>query len=198
MKLLADFFSQFSDKWNLHQMDFNLTWGENPEARSERPIGRFLHRTTPLSLNLSVHLIFSYPLFPNGIGPHKGPDVHFKSCISRVLYPLRDLYHLSRPAVTPQALSTYPPTWAGRPIASVYLAFQLLRFTWLPRSLPVPVGSYPTLSPLPRVDSTRGGLLSVALASPDLKSRDLPVRKQDALCCPDFPLRVRIPAAIEP
>jgi len=48
------------------------------------------------------------------------------------------------------------------------------------------VGSYPTISPLPR---KRGGIFSVALAV-RLFQDALPVRKHGALCCPDFPLRL--------
>ena len=52
-----------------------------------------------------------------------------------------------------------------------------------------PVGSYPTISPLPHWYNQFGGLfsvvLSVILASLPIH---LPVRKYGALCCPDFPL----------
>lgn len=51
------------------------------------------------------------------------------------------------------------------------------------------VGSYPAFSPFPQLDtSSQGSLFSVALSVLSLKARALPVRKYDALCCPDFPL----------
>jgi len=59
------------------------------------------------------------------------------------------LHHLSGISLT---ADLYRPTHrhrTGRPLASAYLVFQLLRFTWLPVSPQAPVGSYPTLSPLP-------------------------------------------------
>lgn len=59
------------------------------------------------------------------------------------------------------------------------------------------VSSYLTFSPFPPPDTSRGGsLFSVALSvsdpNPDSyrdRDRSLPVRKCDALCCPDFPFR---------
>ena len=52
------------------------------------------------------------------------------------------------------------------------------------------VGSYPTISPLPR---KRGGMFSVALS---VGFPPLPVRKHAALWCSDFPLPGRGQAAI--
>src|SRR5690606_19620108 len=49
------------------------------------------------------------------------------------------------------------------------------------------VSSYLTFSPFP--PRIGGSLFSVALSVPgSSQSRALPVRKQDTLCCPDFPL----------
>ncbi|MEN9742270.1 MAG: hypothetical protein RLZZ65_75 [Bacteroidota bacterium] len=49
------------------------------------------------------------------------------------------------------------------------------------------VGSYPTFSPFPR--QAEVVYLSAALSVPKKSLfTDLPVRKYDALCCPDFPL----------
>ncbi len=59
----------------------------------------------------------------------------------------------------------------------------------------ISVSSYLTFSPSPDIKSWL--YFSVALAVP-VKRRDLPVRKWDALCCPDFPLPIIIRrAAIE-
>lgn len=65
-----------------------------------------------------------------------------------------------------------------------YLVFQLLRFTAIPitRKSRELLPHVFTLAPI----KNRGGLFSVALAVAGC--RRLPVRKQDALCCPDFPL----------
>jgi len=69
-----------------------------------------------------------------------------------------------------------------------YLVFQLLRFTINIVANAV-VGSYPAFSPLPGLDtSSLGGIFSVALAvAQQFLVKHLPVRKQNALCCPDFP-----------
>jgi hypothetical protein len=54
------------------------------------------------------------------------------------------------------------------------------------------VGSYPTFSPLPRPTSRSGKSVFCGTVCPlklHLREfRGLPVRKYDALCCPDFPL----------
>jgi len=52
------------------------------------------------------------------------------------------------------------------------------------------VSSYLTFSPFLRPKkSVESSLFSVALSVPDGNRKDLPVRKYDALCCPDFPSR---------
>jgi len=70
--------------------------------------------------------------------------------------------------------------------AGIYLAFQRLRFTRLSvtRTSREPLPHDFTLTwPKP------GGIFSVALSVPQsFQIEDLPVRKQAALCCPDFPL----------
>ena len=83
-------------------------------------------------------------------------------------------------------------TGASNSASRTYLVFQLLRFTAITvtrkgRELLPHVF---TLTP-----TSRGGIFSVALAVAGC--RRLPVRKQDALCCPDFPPPRRIGAAIE-
>ena len=63
-----------------------------------------------------------------------------------------------------------------------YLVFQLLRFT----AIPVARKSRELLPHVFTLTPTNcGGIISVALAV--ARCRRLPVRKQDALCCPDFP-----------
>src|ERR1700742_3440288 len=79
------------------------------------------------------------------------------------------------------------PTMPGQGASSsafrTYLVFQLLRFTAIPvaRKSRELLPHVFTLTPV-----NRGGIFSVALAVAGC--RRLPVRKQDALCCPDFPL----------
>jgi len=80
--------------------------------------------------------------------------------------------------------------------ALAYLVFQLPGFT----NLPV---SRNNREPLPHVFNLTcalraiGGLLSVALSIIQVFIPEpLPVKKRDALCCPDFPLRNEF-AAIE-
>jgi len=53
------------------------------------------------------------------------------------------------------------------------------------------VGSYSTFSPLPTMTSHHGKSVfcGTVCPHPDNSERSLPVRKYDALCCPDFPLR---------
>ena len=64
-----------------------------------------------------------------------------------------------------------------------YLVFQLLRFT----AIPVTRKSRELLPHVfTLIRQLADGLFSVALAVAGC--RRLPVRKQDALCCPDFPL----------
>jgi len=73
-----------------------------------------------------------------------------------------------------------------------YLVFQLLRFT----AIPVARKSRELLPHVFTLTSQlAGGLFSVALAVAGC--RRLPVRKQDALCCPDFPLPNKALEAIE-
>ena len=76
--------------------------------------------------------------------------------------------------------------------SGTYLVFQLLRFTAIPvaRESRELLPHVFTLTPI-----TQGGIFSVALAVAGC--RRLPVRKQDALCCPDFPLPNKAPGAIE-
>ena len=74
-------------------------------------------------------------------------------------------------------------TETSRSAFRTYLVFQLLRFTAIPvaRESRELLPHVFTLTP-----TNRGGIFSVALAVAGC--RRLPVRKQDALCCPDFPL----------
>lgn len=111
--------------------------------------------------------------------------------ISRVLYALyerqgclpfiQDLCH-HRPQ------SFYPPAWAGYPLLSCAGLHELSTLGMYSANVTISlVGSYSTFSPLP---FTRR-LFSSTFAG----SREpLPVRKRDALCCPDFPL-VPLPLA---
>jgi len=74
----------------------------------------------------------------------------------------------------------------GRSRFGIYLAFQLLGFTAIPvtRKSRELLPHVFTFSP-----NTRGSLFSVALSVPGpFQDQALPVRKQDALYCPDFPL----------
>src|SRR5258708_35123989 len=92
-------------------------------------------------------------------------------------------------ALRPQAQNTETSSFAS----GTYLVFQLLRFTAIPvarksREL------LPHVFTLTAIKE-RGGLFSVALAVAG--RRRLPVRKQDALCCPDFPPPANRHIAIE-
>ena len=125
----------------------------------------------------------------------RGLSINTRAPVSRILYPpcdgppssIWDRAH-ARP------LSTYPPGSSGPPLACpktsapAYLVFQLVGFTKLPRSHAALVGSYPTFSSLPPPCGGSAVSLSAALsmASPS-PVIPLPVRKHDALCCPDFP-----------
>ena len=75
--------------------------------------------------------------------------------------------------------------------STAYLVFQLLRFTIMPCHHCMSWALTPRFHYHPEVKRKRilqGYLFSVALSViPVLKPGDLPVRKQDALCCPDFP-----------
>lgn len=113
--------------------------------------------------------------------------------VSRVLYRMLPcgFYHLSGPAIAGQARSNLPILTASRcrlvreraaPLSGPIWSFN----SWgLPRSRSPgkAVSSYLTFSPLPlRAVYSLWHLLSPA-------AWRLPVRKQDALCCPDFPPR---------
>jgi len=77
-------------------------------------------------------------------------------------------------------------------IFGTYLVFQLLRFT----AIPVARKSRELLPHVFTLTTPKaGGIFSVALAVAGC--RRLPVRKQDALCCPDFPLPIVLWEAIE-
>jgi hypothetical protein len=95
----------------------------------------------------------------------------------------------------------YQPTHSDIPLPDVdasstafrtYLVFQLLRFTAIPvaRKSRELLPHVFTLTPI-----NQGGIFSVALAV--ARCGRLPVRKQDALCCPDFPLTDYVGTAIE-
>ena len=101
------------------------------------------------------------------------------------------VYHLSSTDVT---ISVHQPTLRDRtssPQSSVYLVFQFVRFSLPPTSLPERWALTPPFHLF--LDEAnmlvRVVFLSAALSVP-LKSlsKDLPVRKYDALYCPDFPL----------
>ena len=69
--------------------------------------------------------------------------------VSRILYSRKSPYHLSSWTFTDPVDLPTPRHWTSSPYASVYVAFQPMRFTRLLRSPGIPVGSYPTFSPLP-------------------------------------------------
>ncbi len=84
------------------------------------------------------------------------------------------------------AHTTYPPAWAGNPQTPVYMVFQPMGRT----ASRVTTGTGEllphlfTLIPAQRPER----LFSVTLPYP---LGYLPVRKHGALCCPDFPFRLR-------
>jgi hypothetical protein len=97
----------------------------------------------------------------------------------------------------PLGLSAYPPRY---PLAQIRTSRSFHRglfglstrkvypATFVTKST---VGSYPTFSLSPPEASAKGGyLFSVALSVAPPRAGHLPVRKYDALCCPDFPWRV--------
>ena len=95
---------------------------------------------------------------------------------------LTGFHHLSGPAIADRIVRPTPRHRTSNPYG---------RYTWsfnpsgvrLPVSPPGPVSSYLTFSPLTR----RAGLFfSVTLLYP---FGYLPVRKDGAICCPDFPPR---------
>src|SRR5439155_7657461 len=73
-----------------------------------------------------------------------------------------------------------------RPRAAALLALLRVGFTEPPRSPGVLVGSYPTVSPVPRRPCRRGGLFSVALSR---GSPRVAVSNHPALWSPDVPRR---------
>lgn len=99
--------------------------------------------------------------------------------------------HLSGPAVACGLV---------RPTPRLGRAALRCRYTWsfnpsgvrLPVSPPGPVSLYLTFSPIPRPEARL--LFSVTLLYP---FGYLPVRKDGALCCPDFPLPVVGPGATD-
>ena len=113
--------------------------------------------------------------------------------VSRVLYPRRDFYHLSGIDVATNLLRPTPHACL-RTTADNAVSRRISWYTWSYNpsdarllTLPsTPVGSCPTFSPLPRPKPRR--LFSVPLLYP---CGYLPVRKDGALCCPDFPPRQR-------
>ena len=110
--------------------------------------------------------------------------------VSRVLFCLRSFYHLSVLYIAVQLKRPTHPDISREKEASsfafrTYLVFQLLRFT----AIPVARKSRELLPHVFTLTLTnQGGIFSVALAVAGC--RRLPVRKQDTLCCPDFPLLV--------
>lgn len=100
-------------------------------------------------------------------------------------------YHLNQPTRSGVAFGNESGPLSV--ITETYLAFQLLRFT--ARHVAIPGRAL-----LPHVFTltgiAAGGLFSVALAVAHPEWR-LPVRKQDALCCPDFPPRRKTYGAAE-
>ncbi len=94
------------------------------------------------------------------------------------------------------ALSTADPR---RPTEHpVYMVFQPVGFTKLPRSHGTLVGSYPTFSSLPPPRGGSAVSLSAALSMTwPFPASPLPVRKHGALRCPDFPPHPLRDAAME-
>ena len=84
-------------------------------------------------------------------GGHPSPvPVGFRSrSVSRVLSPLRGDCHSSRTAVTGRLKQPTRQLRPGRPQTLSYSVLLRTEFTWPAASPRQPVGSYPTLSPLP-------------------------------------------------
>jgi hypothetical protein len=118
------------------------------------------------------------------------PPLHFCSWpVSRILYCFiicernqNSFHHLSCPDIS---------AWIIRPTPRHRTSSPYRRYTWsfnpsgvrLQMLPPGPVSSYLTFSPFPLTNGS-GRLFSVTLLYPH---GYLPVRKDGALCCPDFP-----------
>jgi hypothetical protein len=107
--------------------------------------------------------------------------------VSRVLYPLRDGDHLSATPVARRLQRPIPEGSASRRQRPPIWSCSERGLPGRPVTRP-PVGSYPTISPLPgaalRRSMRRGGVISVALS---FGSPRLGVTQRPALWSPDFP-----------
>ena len=115
--------------------------------------------------------------------------------ISRVLYPCGGDRHSSRSTITRTLKQPTRRQWPGRPYLPSYLVLLRAGFTWPGMSPCPPVGSYPTVSPLP------------AGPKPDRRSAfcctfrgslPLGVTQRSALRSPDFPPRSQKPRGDDP
>ena len=122
--------------------------------------------------------------------PLRRGDFHSSKPVSRVLFSPKgiSIINLVLPLLTGSinlpilTAAINHDTEASSSAFRTYLVFQLLRFTAIPvaRKSRELLPHVFTLTPV-----NRGGIFSVALAV--ARCGRLPVRKQDALCCPDFP-----------
>ena len=80
-----------------------------------------------------------------------------------------------------QTIAVYPPARASSPQAPVYMTLQLPGRTAQDVAIRL-VGSYPTFSPLPRLNE----VVFFFYVTPAVTDT-LHINKRDALCCPDFP-----------
>jgi len=122
------------------------------------------------------------PLNPGILEPYFfNVEVDYKpSSVSPLLGEDNDHSSKDRDCSRPQA--TNPRVRGGPPLSPSYLVLLRMGFTRLPQSPGIPVGSYPAISPLPRL--RRGGIFSVALS---FSSPRLDVTQHPALWSSDFP-----------
>jgi hypothetical protein len=93
---------------------------------------------------------------------------------------------ISLPAIMGFSHSDEPPDIPHQAGIIAYLAFQLVRFALHLASLHGRWALTPPFHPYLLLHAIKGGIFSVAL-SVFRWCGTLPVRKYDALCCPDFP-----------
>lgn len=90
------------------------------------------------------------------------------------------------------ALAAYPPGSDGQPSIPGIFGLATRKVYPVPVSPPLPVGSYPTFSPLPR-PLQAGAVIFCGTCCLPPHGGSLPVRKYGALRCPDFPPRHKLP-----
>ena len=129
--------------------------------------------------------------------------------VSRVLFPVSRLACRKAGSYRDEALIIYlapisqsgssslPPRYPGsrdrdgveRAVQSGLFGLSTRKVCRAPSVTLGAVSSYLTVSPFPRPDSYRIGVVCFLWHCLSPTSRGLPVRKYDALCCPDFPPR---------